>query len=105
MSSPASGVRAKLPVSHHLGPPAATFTHAYSLLLAPPSLLPSLPRKQRGELAAADIRKAAPAAKVRVAALDLSSLASVKAFAEAYARLGQPLHILICNAGVMVRTG
>ncbi len=34
--------------------------------------------------------------------LDLSSLASVRAFVKAFKATGKPLHILIANAGVMV---
>jgi len=33
--------------------------------------------------------------------LDLASLSSVRAFAAAYKRTGKPLHILMCNAGIM----
>jgi NAD(P)-dependent dehydrogenase (short-subunit alcohol dehydrogenase family) len=50
-----------------------------------------------GEAAAADINKTALGASV--GALDLSSLASVRAFASAWG--AAPLHILINNAGVM----
>ena len=41
-----------------------------------------------------------PTAKVEVMQLDLSLLASVRNFAEAFIRRGLPLHILILNAGV-----
>jgi len=38
---------------------------------------------------------------VEIAAMDLGDLASVKAFADAYVKAGQPLHILINNAAIM----
>jgi NAD(P)-dependent dehydrogenase (short-subunit alcohol dehydrogenase family) len=56
---------------------------------------------QRGEVIAADLRRAAPAAQVAVMALDLGSLASVRACAAAYRATGEPLHVLINNAGPM----
>jgi NAD(P)-dependent dehydrogenase (short-subunit alcohol dehydrogenase family) len=53
---------------------------------------------EKGKQAADRIRSALPAADVEVAHLDLSSIASVRAFAGAWA---EPLHLLINNAGVM----
>jgi NAD(P)-dependent dehydrogenase (short-subunit alcohol dehydrogenase family) len=57
----------------------------------------------RGDLAAARVRAAAPAASVEVRALDLADLSSVRAFAagvvEEPAR--EPLDLLVNNAGVM----
>lgn len=47
----------------------------------------------------AKILKANPSAKLVPMELDLSSLASVKAFAEAFKATGKPLHTLILNAG------
>jgi NAD(P)-dependent dehydrogenase (short-subunit alcohol dehydrogenase family) len=55
----------------------------------------------RGNEALAQIRKELPAANVAVAALDLSALPSVRAFAEAQLAGKKPLHLLINNAGVM----
>jgi NAD(P)-dependent dehydrogenase (short-subunit alcohol dehydrogenase family) len=53
---------------------------------------------ERGEAAATRIRGAADSADVRVARLDLGSLASVHAFAEAWEG---PLGLLVNNAGLM----
>ena len=52
-----------------------------------------------GEAAAADINRTATGAKASVGPLDLSDLATVRAFAEEWGTA--PLHILINNAGVM----
>jgi NAD(P)-dependent dehydrogenase (short-subunit alcohol dehydrogenase family) len=52
-----------------------------------------------GERAVADIRRGAPHARVEVRPLDLTSLSSVRGFAEVWGVT--PLHILINNAGVM----
>ncbi|GAA3297527.1 SDR family NAD(P)-dependent oxidoreductase [Dactylosporangium vinaceum] len=51
-----------------------------------------------GERAAGEIRRAIPAARVEVRALDLASLASVRAFAEGV----QTLHLLVNNAGLVL---
>jgi NAD(P)-dependent dehydrogenase (short-subunit alcohol dehydrogenase family) len=56
----------------------------------------------KGEAAVARIRAAAPAASVAVGVLDLASLASVAALADALRRQGRPIDILINNAGVMM---
>ncbi|MEP6967952.1 MAG: oxidoreductase [Pseudomonadota bacterium] len=52
-----------------------------------------------GEATAQDINRAAKSQKTSVGFLDLSNLASVRAFADEWG--GAPLHILINNAGVM----
>lgn len=49
------------------------------------------------------IKQQYPDAKLTVMELDLSSLPSVRAFADAYKQSGKPLNILICNAGVMAK--
>jgi NAD(P)-dependent dehydrogenase (short-subunit alcohol dehydrogenase family) len=54
---------------------------------------------EAGAAAAADIKRTAKAGKTTVGPLDLSDLASVRAFAAEWGRA--PLHILINNAGVM----
>ncbi|MEK6229765.1 MAG: oxidoreductase [Actinomycetota bacterium] len=54
---------------------------------------------ERGEQAATAIREAEPAAQVRVVALDLADLDSIRAFAEAREDIG--LDLLVNNAGVM----
>jgi NAD(P)-dependent dehydrogenase (short-subunit alcohol dehydrogenase family) len=55
----------------------------------------------RGDAALARLRAAVPSASAEVVLLDLASLASVRAFAEAELALGVPLDLLINNAGVM----
>jgi NAD(P)-dependent dehydrogenase (short-subunit alcohol dehydrogenase family) len=55
----------------------------------------------KGQAAADSIRGRHPGAKVSVMSLDLSSLASVRQFAADWKATGKPLHLLICNAGVM----
>lgn len=56
----------------------------------------------KGAAAVAAIRSAAPAAGIRFSRLDLSSLASVRAFAAAELTAGLPLDLLVNNAGVMM---
>lgn len=55
----------------------------------------------KGEKAIAAIRAAVPDATVSLRDLDLSSLASVAALGETLRAEGDPIHILINNAGVM----
>ena len=55
----------------------------------------------KGEGVAADIRKTTPDATLRVEALDLGDLASVRAFSARFVASKTPLHILIDNAGIM----
>ena len=57
--------------------------------------------RDRGDAAAAQIRAQAPQACVEVAQLNLASLTSVRAFAQAELALGAPLDLLINNAGVL----
>jgi NAD(P)-dependent dehydrogenase (short-subunit alcohol dehydrogenase family) len=52
-----------------------------------------------GAKAAADIRRAVPGADLEVRELDLAELASVRTFA---AKLTEPVHLLINNAGLVV---
>ena len=54
---------------------------------------------EKGEAAAAEIRAAVPDAHLEVARLDLSELASVRAFAEQHQG---PLDLLVNNAGIMM---
>ncbi|KAJ3196067.1 hypothetical protein HK101_010168 [Irineochytrium annulatum] len=53
----------------------------------------------KAEGVAEEIRKTATGAKLDVMELDLSSLASVRKFAEEYKRRRLPIHILLNNAG------
>ena len=57
---------------------------------------------ERGEAAAAKIRAEQPGAKVEARLLDLSTLASVRAFAERELTSGKPLDILVNNAGISI---
>ncbi|OBI47361.1 SDR family oxidoreductase [Mycobacterium sp. E787] len=57
--------------------------------------------RTKGEAAIAEIRRAAPAAKLAIRHLDLSSLKSVAALGDELTAQGRPIDILINNAGVM----
>jgi len=56
---------------------------------------------EKGRVAIDRIKRAVPSAKVRFEMLDLASLRSVRAFAAKMVANGQPLNLLINNAGVM----
>ena len=56
----------------------------------------------KGGVIAEDFRKAGAGGKVSVLPLDLSSLASVRAFAAAFQNTGAKLDLLVNNAGVMM---
>jgi NAD(P)-dependent dehydrogenase (short-subunit alcohol dehydrogenase family) len=58
---------------------------------------------RRGEAAVATIRETVPAASVSLHQIDLASLDSVAAFGETLRGTGDPVHLLINNAGVMPR--
>ncbi len=55
----------------------------------------------KGRTASAQISAQSPSAKVEVMELDLSSLASVRSFADAFHQAHPALHVLCNNAGVM----
>ncbi|MGI5190409.1 SDR family oxidoreductase [Promicromonospora sp. CA-289599] len=55
----------------------------------------------KGEAAIARINRAAPGAKVSLRSLDLASLESVAALGDTLGAEGEPIHLLINNAGVM----
>jgi retinol dehydrogenase 12 len=59
----------------------------------------------KGEAAVADIVAATGNQSVSYLPLDLADLASVRAAALAYLALGQPLHVLVNNAGIAGRQG
>jgi NAD(P)-dependent dehydrogenase (short-subunit alcohol dehydrogenase family) len=55
----------------------------------------------KGEAAVATVKRAVPGANVSLRSLELSSLASVAALGETLRAEGEPIHLLINNAGVM----
>jgi NAD(P)-dependent dehydrogenase (short-subunit alcohol dehydrogenase family) len=57
--------------------------------------------RTKGETAIAEIRRAAPAAKLAIRHLDLSSLRSVAALGDKLGAAGRPIDLLVNNAGVM----
>jgi retinol dehydrogenase-12 len=59
--------------------------------------------EQKGHAAAAAVAAEAGSDQVRFLQLDLADLASVRASAQAFLALGEPLHVLINNAGVAGR--
>ncbi len=58
-------------------------------------------RPAEAEKARADVMSRSPRGAVEVGTLDLSSLASVRAFADGFVATGRALHGLVNNAGVM----
>jgi NAD(P)-dependent dehydrogenase (short-subunit alcohol dehydrogenase family) len=56
---------------------------------------------EKGNLALTRLQQEVPDAKVELGILDLASLASVRAFATSELERGQPLDLLVNNAGVM----
>lgn len=56
---------------------------------------------RKGEAAVATIRATAPSAAVSLHQVDLASLESVAAFGETLRSEGNPIHLLINNAGIM----
>ena len=55
----------------------------------------------KGEAAVATVKRAVPGANVSLRSLELSSLASVAALGDTLRAEGDPIHLLINNAGVM----
>jgi NAD(P)-dependent dehydrogenase (short-subunit alcohol dehydrogenase family) len=74
---------------------------ARRLALAGADVVLAVRSVDKGNRAADDIRTTAPDATVRVAVLDLASLASIESFAGAIVADGRPIDLLINNAGVM----
>ncbi|MDA4847931.1 oxidoreductase [Hoeflea poritis] len=58
--------------------------------------------RERAEAARTDILKSAPGGDVEIMTVDLSSLASVRQFADAFVQTHGRLDLLINNAGVMI---
>jgi retinol dehydrogenase 12 len=61
--------------------------------------------RQKGEAAVAAIQTAHGSDSARFLHLDLADLASVQSCAQEYLALGEPLHVLINNAGIAGRRG
>lgn len=57
--------------------------------------------RTKGEAAATRIRAAVPSARLSLLDLDLSSLDSIAALGETLRTAGDPIHVLVGNAGVM----
>ncbi|MET0956463.1 MAG: SDR family NAD(P)-dependent oxidoreductase, partial [Cryobacterium sp.] len=74
---------------------------ATRLALAGAEVVMPVRNARKGAAAIAGIRRTAPAAKISLRQLDLSSLESVNALADALRGVGDPIHLLINNAGVM----
>jgi len=74
---------------------------ATRLALAGAEVVLPVRNSRKGEAAIAGIRQKAPSASVTLRQLDLSSLESVAALAGTLRGEGDPIHLLINNAGVM----
>ncbi|WP_243073595.1 SDR family NAD(P)-dependent oxidoreductase [Microbacterium sp. SS28] len=74
---------------------------AERLAKAGASVVLAVRSRERGEAAQAEIRAAVPDADLEVRTLDLADLSSVRAFATAILTPGEPLDVLVNNAGVM----
>lgn len=68
-------------------------SHGAEIIMAVRSL-------KRGLAAAEHIKQQLPAAKLTVMECDLSCLASVKRFADAFKKTGKQCHVLMANAGI-----
>ena len=74
---------------------------ARRLAAAGAEVLMPVRNRRKGEAAIAALHRQLPDANVSLRALDLSSLGSVAALGETLRSEGQPIHIVINNAGVM----
>jgi NAD(P)-dependent dehydrogenase (short-subunit alcohol dehydrogenase family) len=74
---------------------------ATRLALAGAELLLPVRNPRKGEAAIAGIRRTAPSARISLRQLDLSSLESVNAVADTLRGEGDPIHLMVNNAGVM----
>ncbi len=77
------------------------FGASQRLVEAGAELVLAVRNEEKGNKAAQDLRHAYPDANVFVEQLDLSSLASIEAFASRMLNAGRPIDLLINNAGVM----
>jgi NAD(P)-dependent dehydrogenase (short-subunit alcohol dehydrogenase family) len=71
------------------------------LAAAGADVIMAIRNRGKGEAAIEQIRASVPNAKLTIKQLDLSSLASVKAFGDELNAEGRPVDILINNAGIM----
>ncbi|MER5948602.1 SDR family oxidoreductase [Streptomyces sp. NPDC001904] len=76
-------------------------TIATRLAAAGAEVLLPVRNPRKGEAALTTLRAAVPGARADLRALDLSSLDSVAALGETLRGEGQPIHLLVNNAGVM----
>jgi NAD(P)-dependent dehydrogenase (short-subunit alcohol dehydrogenase family) len=77
------------------------FETAKGLAIAGAEVILATRSAEKGEAAAAEIRRFAPGATVAREPLDVSSLASVSEFADLRHRDARPIDLLINNAGIM----
>ena len=84
------------------------FETARVLLLSGMRVVCACRNLEKGAEAVADLRRltaARPAPEerdIQLMGLDVSSLSSVRSFTKAYRDTGMPLHVLLCNAGIMM---
>ena len=74
---------------------------ATRLAAAGADVIMAIRNRAKGEAAVEQIHATVPDAKLTIKALDLSSLASVKALGEELNAEGRPIDLLINNAGIM----
>jgi NAD(P)-dependent dehydrogenase (short-subunit alcohol dehydrogenase family) len=77
------------------------FELTHRLALAGADVVLAVRNAEKGAAAVATLTAQNPAARLNLRIVDLSSLASVDAFATALTEYGQPIDLLINNAGVM----
>jgi NAD(P)-dependent dehydrogenase (short-subunit alcohol dehydrogenase family) len=77
------------------------FETALALAKAGASVIVAARNAEKARRASEHIRAVAPSADVRVETLDLASLASIEALANRLIAKGQPIDLLVNNAGVM----
>lgn len=75
---------------------------ARRLVAAGAEVIMAVRSESKGDAARRDIRKEFPGAPIEVRQMDLSSLASVRAFGGQLLKEGRPLDVLVNNAGIMM---
>lgn len=78
------------------------FEAAFALAAAGARVVLACRNQEKAAEARARIEAESPESRVEIASLDLSSLESIRAFAEAFRSRHDALHLLINNAGVMM---